>query len=133
MNKQTNSPTSTIMQAWCERAASRLIRYAHAHNSTYCGRGGLFSARADVTRKQEVRGRSRVECSYNSDLRPSLSLLWESVELEKYRGSGPEETIWCPMCYLAVFSARLAALLCFIFSVRYAYIQPAQDSRKYKS
>ena len=65
--------------------------------------------------------------SYNRDLRPSLSLLWESVELEKYRGSGPEETIWCPMCYLAVFSARLAALLCFIFSVRYAYIQ---DGRK---
>ena len=83
-------------------------------------------------------GSARAECpassvvSWQQFAAFSLSLLLrESVELEKYRGSEPEVTIWCPMCYLAVLTARLAALLCIIFSVR--LYKTAADSRKYKS
>ena len=94
------------------------IRYAHAHS--YCG--WLFSARRDVVVE---RGLGAAICGLLS------LLLRESVELEKYRGSEPEETIWCPMCYLAVLTARLATLLCIIFSVR--LYKTAADSRKYKS
>ena len=96
------------------------IRYAHAH---------IHYLLRLVQRAQSARHRAWSRCS---NLRPSLSLLLrESVELEKYRGSEPEVTIWCPMCYLAVLTARLAALLCIIFSVR--LYKTAADSRKYKS